>query len=451
MATKTYFGYESQLSSKELTEAVALQHGHGPLFGYGGFLINGNRITIHSTPRDGDTEMTSFKNLFGKLIENRINSRRIQIQSFGTSSPVMGNFGIITTDGYIEVSDSNNIQLDILNNPNLYNEVIVLARHTYSPDINTDIPVVYEAYWNTSSNRFYNLYKKSIDYNYPTLLNKREIEGLDVNISPQEDNTLSYYYLLNTALAATPIRGADYRYYTLVGIYGTGNDLMSDDGSLQKFAIIPYDGEFPMKLNYSWADYNFYKDLLRYLYKIFPDIGNLSFDDYLRKLITEDQSNKQLTSLSVPVGTIVMWYGATSTIPYGWEICDGTASVHNPSIVKPNLMGRFPIGLSSSDTEYSIPQQTGGNNEYTLEIKNIPQHSHVYTADSGSENMFPSVETGFPQAYTNSSPEAVVGTAGTAGNQGVAKAYITSKVGGNKPIDNRPAYTVVAFIIKTLN
>jgi microcystin-dependent protein len=309
--------------------------------------------------------------------------------------------------------------------------------------------VIYEAYWNQSTTSFFKLYKKAIDFNYPTSLAAREIEGLDINQGPQDDSQLSYNYLSSTALAATGIDLNNLADCTLVGIYGTGNDAMSETGALQKFIILPYDGKFPMELTYSWPDINFNKDLLRYLYKVFDGMGSMTFAQYLRKLLSESDEEKEVVSVAVPVGTILMWYGSTSTIPYGWEICDGTASVHNPSIMKPNLMGRFPVGLSTEDSNYNKPGVTGGNNQVTLEINNIPQHNHVYTADDNSEGKFASVETGFPQVYQGAS-EAVTGTAGSSGNQGVAKAYLTSKVGGNKPIDNRPAYTVVTFIIKTL-
>ena len=50
MATKTYFGFQSQLKSKELTEAIALQHGPGPLFGYAGFSLSGPTLTLTPLP-----------------------------------------------------------------------------------------------------------------------------------------------------------------------------------------------------------------------------------------------------------------------------------------------------------------------------------------------------------------------------------------------------------------
>lgn len=373
-------------------------------------------------------------------------SRKVMVQAFDGAT---GNFGIITKDGYIEVNNSNQIDITISNTQSTNSEVIVIARHNYSEDVNIEMPVIYEAYWNQSTTSFFKLYKKAIDFNYPTPLAAREIEGLDINQGPQDDSQLSYSYLSSTALAATGIDLNNLADCTLVGIYGTGNDAMSETGALQRFIILPYDGKFPMELTYSWPDVNFNKDLLRYLYKVFDGMGSMTFAQYLRKLLSESDEEKEVVSVAVPVGTIIMWYGSTSTIPYGWEICDGTASVHNPNIMKPNLMGRFPVGLSTEDSNYNKPGVTGGNNQVTLEINNIPQHNHVYTADDNSEGKFASVETGFPQVYQGAS-EAVTGTAGSSGNQGVAKAYLTSKVGGNKPIDNRPAYTVVTFIIKTL-
>lgn len=446
MATKTYFGFQSQLKSKELTEAIALQHGPGPLFGYAGFSLNGPVITLTPLPDNGDTELKEFRDHFSKLVNDRMASRKVMVQAFDGAT---GNFGIITKDGYIEVNNSNQINITISNTQSTNSEVIVIARHNYSEDVNIEMPVIYEAYWNQSTTSFFKLYKKAIDFNYPTPLAAREIEGLDINQGPQDDLQLSYNYLSSTALAATGIDLNNLADCTLVGIYGTGNDAMSETGALQKFIILPYDGKFPMELTYSWPDVNFNKDLLRYLYRVFDGMGSMTFAQYIRKLLSESDEKKEVVSVAVPVGTIIMWYGSTSTIPYGWEICDGTASVHNPSIMKPNLMGRFPVGLSTEDSNYNKPGVTGGNNQVTLEINNIPQHNHVYTADDNSEGKFASVETGFPQVYQGAS-EAVTGTAGSSGNQGVAKAYLTSKVGGNKPIDNRPAYTVVTFIIKTL-
>lgn len=446
MATKTFFGFESHLTSKGLTEAIALQHGPGPLFGYAGFELTTNDITLrpaHNTVQD--SQLSEFSNKFGKMINDRFAAKRVHIKDLNS----FGNFGIITKDGYIEISDDETILVPISNNRGLNPEVIIVAKHTYSEDVNIEIPVVYEAYWSQSSVRFFDLYKKSIDYNYPTSFEDRSVsDDIDSNASPLSDTSLSFDSLEKSAFAACGISTEDYNSYTLVGIYGNGNNRMNNS-ELQKFIILPYEGKFPMAVDYNYSEQSFLKDLMRHVYKVFDGIGNKTFRQYLIDLLSESDKEKNEVQVTIPIGTIVMWYGSTQNIPYGWEICDGTASVHNPSILKPDLMGRFPIGLSQSDTEYTRPGSKGGNNQLTLELNNIPQHAHVYTADAESAGKFGSVETGFPNVYSGST-EKVNGTAGAAGDQGIAQAYLTSKVGGNKPIDNRPAYTVVCFIIKTL-
>lgn len=53
----------------------------------------------------------------------------------------------------------------------------------------------------------------------------------------------------------------------------------------------------------------------------------------------------------LPIGSVIMWYGRISDIPYGWTLCDDkgtTATVINglpgPTIKVPNLTNRFAVG-----------------------------------------------------------------------------------------------------------
>lgn len=43
--------------------------------------------------------------------------------------------------------------------------------------------------------------------------------------------------------------------------------------------------------------------------------------------------------MDLPIGSIIMWYKATSSRPAGWEVCDGNNGT-------PDLRGRFIIGAS---------------------------------------------------------------------------------------------------------
>lgn len=57
---------------------------------------------------------------------------------------------------------------------------------------------------------------------------------------------------------------------------------------------------------------------------------------------------------SVPVGGIILWSGATSAIPAGWQLCDGTNSV-------PDLRDRFVVGAGNT---YAVAA-TGGAATHT--------------------------------------------------------------------------------------
>lgn len=74
----------------------------------------------------------------------------------------------------------------------------------------------------------------------------------------------------------------------------------------------------------------------------------------------------------LPLGTIVLWYGSTSSIPSGWTLCDGNNST-------PNLMDRVVIGAGgvyTAGTEYDI----GSANSYVAgtEIKVPPVTALCY-------------------------------------------------------------------------
>jgi len=67
--------------------------------------------------------------------------------------------------------------------------------------------------------------------------------------------------------------------------------------------------------------------------------------------LVSDTNGNLSTVSTVPIGTIVAWYGSTSTIPTGWVLCDGTNGT-------PNMVGSFPIGANgdfNTGTSASLP------------------------------------------------------------------------------------------------
>lgn len=152
----------------------------------------------------------------------------------------------------------------------------------------------------------------------------------------------------------------------------------------------------------------------------------------------------------VPRGTIVMWYGSSSSVPTGWAICNGSNGT-------PNMMNMFPRGASS--TSYSSSSD-GGKDDQTLTVSQLPAHSHSVTgsvtvnstgsehyhgmrADGGSTHSGGSrirAEDDYSKTlYTNTDG---AHTHGTSHNLG------TADTGGGSTFDNRPAYRNVVFIMK---
>ncbi|XAT57842.1 hypothetical protein GN241_11005 [Rhodobacteraceae bacterium IMCC1335] len=69
--------------------------------------------------------------------------------------------------------------------------------------------------------------------------------------------------------------------------------------------------------------------------------------------------------IGTPPGGIIMWHGSVANIPVGWSLCDGQNGT-------PDLRGRFLIGAGG---DYA-PGATGGSDEITLSMANLPPHSH---------------------------------------------------------------------------
>jgi microcystin-dependent protein len=68
----------------------------------------------------------------------------------------------------------------------------------------------------------------------------------------------------------------------------------------------------------------------------------------------------------MPTGIIVMWNNSTSSIPLGWQLCDGSNGT-------PDLRGQFIVGAGGS---YAVGD-TGGSASVTLGADAMPIHTHV--------------------------------------------------------------------------
>ena len=99
------------------------------------------------------------------------------------------------------------------------------------------------------------------------------------------------------------------------------------------------------------------------------------------------------SAIQTPTGLINPYAGLTA--PTGWLICDG-ASVSRTTYASlfsvistaygagdgsttfglPNLKGRLPVGLDSTQTEFDAMGETGGVKSTTLTTSHLPSHTH---------------------------------------------------------------------------
>lgn len=89
------------------------------------------------------------------------------------------------------------------------------------------------------------------------------------------------------------------------------------------------------------------------------------------------------------------------------------------------LIGRVPVGIDSSDSDFNAIGKVGGEKEHTLTIDEIPDHSHGAAISGGTGNVY---------------------TAGSFLSGQSPLYYIpTNAVGGDQPHNNLQPYQVVAF------
>lgn len=109
----------------------------------------------------------------------------------------------------------------------------------------------------------------------------------------------------------------------------------------------------------------------------------------------------------------------------GWHICDGTNGT-------PDLRGRFILGASDSHTVGS----TGGEENHTLTIDEMPSHTHVFERMPKFYN-----ETN----YNDDEQANMREEARRASNVERANTYST---GGDQPHNNMPPYYALSYIMK---
>lgn len=136
---------------------------------------------------------------------------------------------------------------------------------------------------------------------------------------------------------------------------------------------------------------------------------------------------------TIPIGGIIMWSGAINQIPAGWALCNG----YNGT---PNLMDRFVVGAGYN---YS-PGNAGGSGLIYVRTENMPAHNHYYKDGFGS--FWGQGNIGNDSTPTTWGPDDISLNAGWIWYRDM----YTSVVGGSQPIDSRPPYYALAYIMRIL-
>lgn len=160
------------------------------------------------------------------------------------------------------------------------------------------------------------------------------------------------------------------------------------------------------------------------------------------------------TNRLVPAGTVSAF--ASQTLPSGWLLCDGanvSRDIYNllfitigttygvgdntTTFTLPNLKGKIPVGLDSTQSEFNTLGEIGGEKTHTLTVDEIPSHSHTGTTDpSGFSTGTQSVND-------------IAGASSAADNvEAHTHSFTTNATGGGLAHNNLQPYIVLNYIIK---
>lgn len=154
--------------------------------------------------------------------------------------------------------------------------------------------------------------------------------------------------------------------------------------------------------------------------------------------------NQQLNRELFPSRIICLW--ASSEIPEGWKICDGTNGT-------PDLRNLFALGASDV---YALGS-TGGSETHTLSLSETPSHSHeagtlsLSSAGSHLHTHNYRTRTRGNEMNTSNNNQWRGDSNISTGSSGAHTHSISGSLdssGEGQPHENRPPYYALHFIMK---
>lgn len=97
-----------------------------------------------------------------------------------------------------------------------------------------------------------------------------------------------------------------------------------------------------------------------------------------------------LINTLMPIGTIIMWVGTHTSIPYGWALCNGQVVNGHQT---PNLLDRFVMGAGGTfgagymGGDYTLTYSGGVTGGHVLTWSEMPVHSHAASQGTHVHNV----------------------------------------------------------------
>lgn len=454
---KQFFNYHSKISSIELSQAFATIAAPGPFLGFARGFWNWNsqtksyQLEVYSEPNSHEAHALVVNQYTDQIYRRYIASRYNE----NSGKPA---FGCITKDGAIYTSDETQLNVPIQGTfpESEIAEVFLFAVHN---PIKEDIenPVTFVAYWNTTDNALYPLYKKSVEVYY---------QQTNPITDPLLDSDLTFQNLDKKVKAACTEYATNYDTYTLIGIYGSGTNLNTN--TQEVFSLVTYFSQFPMGLNYNTAIHSALVESLSIITalqnRLLGEIGEIHIfagytapDGYLL-CDGSEYSQSDYPELYKVIGD--QYNEARSYRDISYETSPGKFRV-------PDLRSRFIVGRNKESIPYQRLGNTGGEASVILNDSQIPSHNHsvdmLFFAEHHSSMSQQGKAGGFYGLYdgvltkdkqgnvAGSSDQGYPGLKGESDMDNDTLPYVTLSTGdqgGGAAHENRPPYYALNYIIR---
>jgi len=137
-----------------------------------------------------------------------------------------------------------------------------------------------------------------------------------------------------------------------------------------------------------------------------------------------------------PIGTITVWSGLLSDIPFRWQLCDGTNGT-------PNLIARFVKGAPPA-TEAGL---TAGQDQVILSTSELPSHDHSVSGSTAHNHQVNITNPPGAGPFKGGFQEGNQDSGSFTWDQNTSGISIQSS-GSNQQHENKPPFFEVAYIMR---